>query len=521
MSVEALLSKPTFKDFLTLRGSKEGSACRVPVVQTLPADSLTPVAAYLRLRDQSSHNFLFESIEGGEHLARYSFVGFRPSLLLRVWPDRTELEWREGPRAGEVDHPEGDPLDLLRSITARAPLVDVPGLPRFLGGAVGFFSYDSVRLIEDVPRRNPDPLDTPDINLAFHDRLLAFDHLRSLVHLVRIVELRGNESNAEARGLWEEARGELIDLEQQLRRPLHRKAAGNSGDSAQAKRDATPTFKSTESRASFEGKVARAKEHILAGDIFQVVLSQRFSAPLQVDPFELYRAVRVINPSPYLFHLAMGDHSLVGASPEMLVRVEGDEVQTLPIAGTRKRGANEAEDRELAEGLLADPKECAEHEMLVDLGRNDLGRVARFGTVALAEHRVIQYFSHVMHMVSRVVARLRDDVDALDALYACFPAGTLSGAPKVRAMEIVEEQEVAARGVYGGAVGYLDYRGDLDTCIAIRTVVVHKGIAHIQAGAGIVFDSVPEHEFEETRNKAGALLQAVRIASEGSLGEPF
>ena len=205
----------------------------------------------------------------------------------------------------------------------------------------------------------------------------------------------------------------------------------------------------------------------------------------------------------------------------MLVRVEGDEVQTLPIAGTRKRGANEAEDRELAEELLADPKECAEHEMLVDLGRNDLGRVARFGTVALAEHRVIQYFSHVMHMVSRVVARLRDDVDALDALYACFPAGTLSGAPKVRAMEIVEEQEVAARGVYGGAVGYLDYRGDLDTCIAIRTVVVHKGIAHVQAGAGIVFDSVPEHEFEETRDKAGALLQAVRIASEGSLGEPL
>jgi len=229
--------------------------------------------------------------------------------------------------------------------------------------------------------------------------------------------------------------------------------------------------------------------------------------------------VRVINPSPYLFHLAMGDHSLVGASPEMLVRVEGDYIQTLPIAGTRRRGACEAADQALAEELLADPKECAEHEMLVDLGRNDLGRVSRFGTVALAEHRVIQRFSHVMHMVSRVVGRLREGADALDALYACFPAGTVSGAPKVRAMKIIEEEELAARGVYAGAVGYLDYRGDLDTCIAIRTVVIHQGTAHIQAGAGIVYDSIPEHEFEETRSKAGALLQAIQIAREGLLGD--
>ena len=232
MSLEALLRNPTFDDFLALRDSKQGSACRVPVVQTLPADSLTPVAAYLRLRDQSSHSFLFESIEGGEHLARYSFVGFRPSLLLRVWPDRTELEGLLATRAGEVEHPEGNPLNLLRSITSRAPLVDVPGLPRFLGGAVGFFSYDSVRLIEDVPRRNPDPLDTPDINLAFHDRLLAFDHLRALVHLVRIVELHGDESSAQARALWDEARADLTDLEQQLRLPLPQKADSESGRSA-------------------------------------------------------------------------------------------------------------------------------------------------------------------------------------------------------------------------------------------------------------------------------------------------
>ena len=514
MSLEALLSAPSFTEFCADFVRCSGRPGRLPVVVTLPADTLTPVGAYLRLRNRSSHSFLFESVEGGEHLARYSFVGFAPTLLFRSWDQRIELEWREGPAAGQVSASEGDPLALLRQLTQRAPLIDKDGLPRFLGGAVGFFGYDSVRLIERVPRDNPDTLGTPDINLAFHDRLIAFDHLRAIAHAVRLVEVRGTESEAELKPLWEEACAELQQLRADLSGPLPQLPSGPMD----SRPPSDPTFESTETEASFTAKVAIAKEHILAGDVFQVVLSQRLSTDISCDPFAIYRADRMVNPSPYLFHLAMGEHTLVGASPEMLVRAEQAHVQTLPIAGTRRRGENEAEDQVLADDLLADPKECAEHQMLVDLGRNDIGRVARFGSVAIPQHMVIQRFSHVMHMVSRVTGTLREDVDSLDALYACFPAGTVSGAPKVRAMEIIDAQETTARGVYAGAVGYLDYRGDLDTCIAIRTVVVHKGRAHVQAGAGIVADSVPQLEFEETLAKAKALLQAIRLAEGGLLG---
>ncbi|MEE2829840.1 MAG: anthranilate synthase component I [Myxococcota bacterium] len=512
MSLAALLTGPDFDEFCSDAASAEG-AVRIPVVMTLPGDTLTPVAAYLRLREQSSHTFLFESVEGGERLARYSFVGFEPTFLLRCWGEHVELEWRQGPRAGTVEIPALPPLEFLRELTSRAPLVEKPELPRFLGGAVGFFGYDSVRLVEEVPRNNPDPLGTPDINLAIHDRLLAFDHLRALVHLVQIVELEGSETKEQLRSIWEVARAGLGELRERLQQPLLLPTRSSDPD----KPATTPTFHSNETAESFSDKVLRVQEHILAGDIFQAVLSQRLTTEIDVDPFAIYRAVRILNPSPYLFYLAMGDHTLVGASPEMLVRVEEGQVQTLPIAGTRKRGATEAEDQALEEELLADPKERAEHEMLVDLGRNDLGRVARFGTVKLAEHMEVQRFSHVMHLVSRVVGELRDEADALDALYACFPAGTVSGAPKVRAMEIIEEQEKSARGVYAGAVGYLDYRGDLDSCIAIRTVVVTGRQAHVQAGAGIVYDSIPEHEYQETRNKAGALVEAIRWAQSGLL----
>ena len=514
MSLEALLSGPTFTDFCADFARCDGQPGRLPVVATLPGDTITPVAAYLRVRDRSSHSFLFESVEGGEHLARYSFVGFAPTLLFRCWGAKVELEWREGDRLGEVEQIEGPPLEVLRGLTERAPLVDKEGLPRFLGGAVGFFGYDSVRLIEEIPRGNPDPLDTPDINLAFHDRLIAFDHLRAIAHLVRLVEVTGVESEAELKLLWKSACAELDQLRTDLGGTLPHLPSGPAVSTPEA----APSFEATETAASFEAKVAIAKEHILEGDVFQVVLSQRLSTDIACDPFAIYRAVRMVNPSPYLFHLAMGEHTLVGASPEMLVRCEQGHVQTLPIAGTRRRGADEAEDRALAAELLADPKERAEHQMLVDLGRNDIGRVARFGSVEIAEHMVVQRFSHVMHMVSRVTGTLRDGVSALDALYACFPAGTVSGAPKVRAMEIIEEQETTARGVYAGAVGYLDYRGDLDTCIAIRTVVVHEGRAYVQAGAGIVADSVPALEFEETLNKAKALLEAIRMAECGLLG---
>ena len=484
---------------------------RVPVVRTLPADLITPVGAWLRLRGLSSHTFLFESIEGGERLARYSFAGGRPSLLFRSFGGRTEIERCDGtePRH-ELLH--GDQRDVLRELISRAPLVETQSLPRFLGGAVGFFGYDSVRLAEQVPRDNPDPLDTPDINLAFHNEVLAFDHLRALLHLVRIVEIPEGSDEQCWRQLYHSACSSIDELQDLLRAPL--------GDVPRGERGQPPQFQSNISKQEFIAGVDRAKEHILAGDIFQVVLSRRLSTEVSADPFAIYRALRVLNPSPYQFFLELGEHTLIGASPEMLVRVEGSVVETMPIAGTRRRGRNAAEDERLRAELLADPKERAEHEMLVDLGRNDIGRVSTFGSVELTKHAQVQAFSHVMHMVSSVRGQLRPEFDALDALYACFPAGTVSGAPKVRAMQIIEQIEPTARGVYAGAVGYLDYRGDLDTCIAIRTVVHCRGKAHVQAGAGIVFDSIPEHEYVETQNKAEALLEAIRWAECGDLHLP-
>jgi len=507
MAPHPLLQNPDPNAFVDAAAALSGPA-RLPVVISRPADLLTPVGALLRLRGRSSHPFLLESVEGGERLARYSFVGFQPRLVVRSWGHRVELEHLEGPRAGEVEHRTADPRDVLRELCA-TPLVDAPDLPRFLGGAVGFFGYDSVRLVERIPRSGRDELGTPDIDVALHDRIVAFDHLRSVAHLVRIVEVAAGESDQSLRRRHAEAVAELSALAAELEGPAPAPPRSPGGPE--------PTFTSNIEQPEFEAAVRTAQEHILAGDIFQVVLSRRMTAPITCDPFCIYRAVRALNPSPYLFYFELGEHTLVGASPEMLVRAEGDRVQTLPIAGTRKRGATPAEDAALEAELLADPKENAEHEMLVDLGRNDIGRISRFGTVKLAEHRRIHRFSHVMHIVSRVEGRLRDDKDGLDALYACFPAGTVSGAPKVRAMQIVDALEPDVRGVYAGAVGYLDYRGDLDTCIAIRTVVVHDGKAHVQAGAGIVYDSVPSSEFEETANKARALVEAIGWAETGVL----
>jgi anthranilate synthase component 1 len=495
--------------FIELVRGRPEPRVRVPVVRTLPADLHTPVGAYLRLRALSSHNFLLESVEGGERLARYSFVGFEPRALVRAWGQRVEVEWRSGPTAGHIEQRSEDPRDTLRDLTGGAPLVDRPGLPRFLGGAVGFFSYDSVRLAERVPRTNPDELSTPDLDLGLHDALLAFDHLRSLLHLVRVVECPTDADDDTLLALHAAALADLDRYQRTLAAPLApRPAPPPPGE---------PEFSSNFEQADFEAAVSIAKEHIVAGDIFQVVLSQRLSADIHCDPFAIYRSLRVLNPSPYLFFFELGAHTLVGASPEMLVRCESGHLQTLPIAGTRGRGATEEEDAALAEQLRTDPKERAEHEMLVDLGRNDIGRVSRFGSVRLAEHMELHRFSHVMHLVSRVTGELAEPHDALDALYSCFPAGTVSGAPKVRAMQIVEALEPTARGVYAGAVGYLDYRGDLDTCIAIRTVVVHRQRAHVQAGAGIVYDSDPTAEWDETRRKAAALLQAVRWAELGVL----
>jgi len=347
--------------------------------------------------------------------------------------------------------------------------------------------------------------------------VLAFDHRSGVVHLVRIVEAATGDDDSTLGALYQEAVESLSELEERLQSPGLASLRIAPGSPTEGPGDPGPSFRSSIDQQSFEAAVLRCQELIRAGDIFQVVLSRRLSCPLSADPFSVYRALRILNPSPYLFFVELGEHTLVGASPEMLVRVEGKTVQTMPIAGTRRRGENPEEDEALAVELQADPKELAEHEMLVDLGRNDIGRISAFGTVRVAEHREVQRFSHVMHLVSRVVGELASEYDALDALYACFPAGTVSGAPKVRAMEIIESEEPTARGVYAGAVGYLDYRGDLDTCIAIRTVVACQGEAHVQAGAGIVIDSVPEREFEETANKAGALVDAIRWAESGAL----
>ena len=489
----------TTADDLRLARAEADQPCRAVVVRSLLGDLHTPVGAYLRLRSLSDHNFLLESVEGGEKLARYSFVGGRPRALLRAWGQRVEVE-----SDGEVQRLDEDPRDTLRRLTGSLPLVETPGLPRFLGGAVGFFSYDSVRLDEDIPRTNPDPLGTPDLDLGLYEEIVAFDHVASVVHLIRVVELQDDIDS-----VYAESIARLDELEALLRAPLADVPRGGDGGE--------PAFTSSLGQPQFEAAVRTAQEHILAGDIFQGVLSRRLSTDLSCDPFAVYRALRVLNPSPYLFFFELGEHTLVGASPEMLVRVQGDVVETLPIAGTRKRGATEPEDKALEAQLIADPKERAEHEMLVDLGRNDIGRVSAFGSVEVVQHMEVQRFSHVMHLVSRVRGRLREGCDALDALYSCFPAGTVSGAPKVRAMQIIEELEPTARGVYAGAVGYLDYRGDLDTCISIRTAIVHGGRIHVQAGAGIVYDSQPDLEFEETANKARALIEAVAWAEGGGL----
>ncbi len=506
----SVLHCTTRSGFLATHAATEpGAGVRIPVVRTLPADLITPVSVYLRLRGRSRYSFLFESVEGGERLARYSFVGADPRAVVRSWGDRIELELLTGDDAGTVLERTGDVRDILRELQARAPLIDVDGLPRFLGGAVGFFAYDSVRLQERIPRTNPDPLGTPDVDLALHDTIIAFDHLRGVMHLVTIVELQPGTDGAAA---FDTATATLDGLEADLARPCPAPPRGGAG--------VTPVWTADMDRAAFVANVERAKEHILAGDIFQVVLSRRLCADIVCDPFSVYRALRILNPSPYLFFVEMGEHVLAGASPEFLVRKIGEVVETLPIAGTRKRGRTQEEDERLEAELKADPKERAEHQMLVDLGRNDIGRVSRFGTVQVVEHAVVQRFSHVMHLVSRVRGLMRPELGALDALFATLPAGTLSGAPKVRAMQIIEELEPTARGIYGGAVGYLDYRGDLDVCIAIRTAVFYRGRVHVQAGAGIVYDSVPDLEFDETTNKARALIEAVALAETGALERP-
>jgi anthranilate synthase component 1 len=457
----------------------------IPLRETFIDDCQTPVSAFLKLREPGRPSFLLESAEQGR-VGRYSFIGFRPRKVLR---------WS----LAEGGDPYALAADELRRFRA-APAA--PDLPPFAGGAVGVFAYDLVRTVEPLGEPNPDPIGAPDLALMLTDTLVVFDHLK---HTVTVIANVYAEDELEAS--YERALETIAEVRWRLSGPVPHPSRPPRPDRH------VPPFESNVSREQFEANVARIIEYIRAGDAYQVVPSQRWSAPVPVEAFSIYRGLRAVNPSPYMYFLDFGDFEVAGASPEPLITVSGRTVSTRPIAGTRPRGASAEEDRRLADELLADPKERAEHVMLVDLGRNDLGRVCEYGTVTVEDFMAIENYSHVMHIVSSVTGRLREGVGALDALRSVLPAGTLSGAPKVRAMQIIDELEPVKRGGYGGAIGYLSYNGDLDTCIHIRTVVIKDGIAHVQAGGGTVADARPAYEYEESVAKSRAVLQAVRLAA--------
>jgi anthranilate synthase component 1 len=489
--------QPDFREFQRL--ARQGNL--IPVYDVFSADLLTPVSAYLRIAQGARYSFLLESVEGGEKIARYTFAGANPEELFRYANGACVLESRD-----RVVWEERDPVSFLRARMERFQPVRLPGLPPLVAGAIGYFSYDMVRLIERLPRQLRDEIGLYDAMLMFYHGIIAFDHVQHRLWVVRNVF---TEDEGSLRAKYEAAVREIKRTKRKLEEPV---AAERPKKGAKAKKRAPLRVKSNFQRGEYLALVRKAKAYIRAGDIFQVVLSQRFSAKTQADPFEVYRELRVLNPSPYPFYLQMNDVSIVGTSPEMLVKVQGRDVFYRPIAGTQPRGKDEAEDLRLEKEMLASEKERAEHIMLVDLGRNDLGRVCEYGTVKVEQLLAVERFSHVMHLVSSLRGRLREDVDCFDALMACFPAGTVSGAPKVRAMEIIEELERTRRGIYAGGVLYLDFAGNLDSCIALRTMVIKNGVAHVQAGGGIVADSAPEGEFQETVNKSRALLTALEAA---------
>jgi anthranilate synthase component 1 len=471
----------------------------VPVCKELVADLLTPVSAFLKIAEDADYAFLLESVEGGEHVARYSFLGKDPFLILRARDGRTTVE-----RSGTITESDRPFVDTLRGLMAdfRSPFV--PDLPRFTGGAVGYLGYGAASWFEPVLGDLGAGRDGADqAGFMLFDTVLAFDHVQ---HRILIIANARITADDDLESLYQFACAKIQFLERELERNL-----------SVARRDnAEPlSVRSNHTKEQFERQVRTAKEHIAAGDIYQVVLSQRFQTEVSADPFTVYRALRHVNPSPYMYFIRMNGVSVVGSSPEMLVRVEGSRVETHPIAGTRRRGRSTEEDLRLAEELKRNEKERAEHVMLVDLGRNDVGRVCQYGSVRVPQFMGLERFSHVMHLTSIVEGKLAEDRDRLDALVSCFPAGTVSGAPKVRAMQIIKDLEPDGRGLYAGAVGYLDFAGNLDFCIAIRTVIMFGGTACVQAGAGIVIDSNPTAEYEETRDKAQALLRALELANAG------
>jgi anthranilate synthase component 1 len=487
---------PGYKTFVQM--SRE--ATLVPVAKTLSADLLTPVGAFLSVAVGQKYSFLLESVEGGERIGRYTFVGAQPRMV--VTARGKEISIRCG---REFEITQGHVIDVLRRTLREHRSAQVPGLPPFTGGGVGYFAYDLVRQFERLPETAKTDVDLPDCIFTFYDRLLAFDHLKHQLHIIALADVR-SESPRKA---YDRALADIDMLEQKLVRGIHKQNLGWSASS----RGRVIKVRTTTRHDEFLASVRRAKEYIAAGDIFQVVLSMRLDFKPQADPFQIYRSLRTVNPSPYMFYLQFDDTQVLGASPEMLVRITGRNLEYRPIAGTRRRGEEAADDERLIDELRKDEKERAEHVMLVDLGRNDLGRVSDYGTVRVRDLMYVEKYSHVMHLVSALEGQLRSELDPLDAVAACFPAGTLSGAPKMRAMEIIEELEPARRGVYGGAILYADYAGNLDSCIAIRTMVVHRGRAYVQAGAGIVADSDPESEYQECVNKARALLRAAEAAT--------
>jgi anthranilate synthase component 1 len=490
--------QPDFKTFCQF--AKKGNL--VPVYDTYTADLLTPVGAHLRIARDAKYSFLLESVEGGENIARYTFTGANPEEVFRARSRDCALESN-----GKSSHFEGDPIEQLRKLTTRYRPVRVPGLPPLIAGAIGYFAYDMVRLFERIPATSKDDVGLDDCVMMFYLGLVVFDHVRHRVWVIRNVFTEGKGS---LRQKYDAAVRQI----QQTRRLLE----GELPPQKRTRQNAPLRIKSNMTKPQFLDAVRKAKTYIRAGDVFQVVASQRFSADTKADPFEIYRALRVVNPSPYLYFLKLDDVSVAGSSPEMLVKVQGRDAFYKPLAGTRRRGGDEIEDRKLETELLADPKERAEHIMLVDLGRNDLGRVCEYGSVKVERLMYVERYSHVMHLESSLRGSLRKDVDCFDALAACFPAGTLSGAPKVRAMEIIDELEPTRRGIYGGAILYLDFSGNLDSCIGLRTLVAKRGRVYIQAGAGVVADSVPALEYEETANKARAVIKALEIAHNGGTG---
>jgi anthranilate synthase component 1 len=490
--------QPSLEDFK--KKAKQGNL--IPVYREILGDMETPVSAFQKI-DDGRHSFLLESVEGGEKWGRYSFLGSRPSVVVRSFDRKVEIM-----RKGDVEmHPfDHDPLESIKKILSAYKPVPDPALPRFYGGAVGYMGYDVVRFFEELPDRGKDGLDLPDIFFMLTDTLVIFDNITHMIKVVSNAHIEGKSITA----AYKEATNKIDAIVKKLRRGVGSRKSGVRRKSRKASKLA-----SNFTQPEYEQAVLKAKEYIKAGDIFQVVPSQRFHTVISAEPFEVYRALRLINPSPYMYFLRCGDATIVGASPEVMVRLEGDRIELRPIAGTRRRGATEDEDKALEQDLLADPKERAEHIMLVDLGRNDVGRVSEPGSVNVSELMVIERYSHVMHIVSNVRGTLSRGNNSYDVIRACFPAGTVSGAPKIRAMEIIEELEPTRRGPYAGAVGYFGFSGNMDTCITIRTLVIKEGVAYIQAGGGVVADSDPAAEYQETVNKARAMMRAVEMAEKG------